>query len=135
MAANGDMPAAFSAVHPRFRVPHRAELAAGAVVASVAAVLDVRSAIGFSSFAVLVYYAIANAAAWTLPRAERRWPRALAAAGLLGCLTLAFTLPLSSVTAGAAVLGVGVIVHRARGRSVRRARPAPLPSAKDEPRR
>jgi APA family basic amino acid/polyamine antiporter len=32
----------------------------------VAAVVDVRGAIGFSSFAVLLYYAIANASAWTL---------------------------------------------------------------------
>ena len=31
------------------------------------ATADVRSAIGFSSFAVLTYYAVANASAWTLP--------------------------------------------------------------------
>ncbi|MCY4087715.1 MAG: amino acid permease [Actinomycetia bacterium] len=31
MAAGGDLPAQFSAVHPRFRAPHRAQLAVGAV--------------------------------------------------------------------------------------------------------
>ena len=35
---------------------------------------DLRGAIGFSSFAVLTYYAIANAAAWTLPPHQRRGP-------------------------------------------------------------
>jgi APA family basic amino acid/polyamine antiporter len=119
MAANGDLPPFFSAVHPRHRVPHRAELAAGAIVATVTAVADLRSAIGFSSFAVLAYYAIANAAAWTLAPEQRRWPRTLAGGGVLGCLALAVTLPSSSAVAGAAVLGAGVLVHRVRQARVR----------------
>ena len=41
-------------------MPHRAELAVGAVVAVLAATVDMRGAIGFSSFGVLAYYAIAN---------------------------------------------------------------------------
>jgi basic amino acid/polyamine antiporter, APA family len=116
MAANHDLPVFLSAVHPRYRVPHRAELVVGGIVASVAAVADVRSAIGFSSFAVLTYYAIANAAAWTLGPEERRWPRALAAFGLLGCLALAFTLPVASVTGGGGILSLGAIVHAVRRR-------------------
>src|SRR5690606_6985339 len=100
MAANGDLPASLSAVHPRHRVPHHAELCVGLVTVAVVAVADLRAAIGFSSFAVLTYYAIANAAAWTLGEHERRWPRALAGLGLLGCATLALTLPVGSVAAG-----------------------------------
>lgn len=114
MAANHDLPAFLSAVHPRFRVPHRAEVAVGGIVATLAALADIRSAIGFSSFAVLVYYAIANASAWTLQREQRRWPRALAAVGLLGCLALAFTLPLPAMIGGGAVLGVGALVYAIR---------------------
>ncbi|MEU9983906.1 APC family permease [Streptomyces sp. NPDC050856] len=68
MARDGHLPRTLAAVHPRFRVPHHAETAVGAVVAVVAATADVREAIGFSSFGVLVYYAIANASAWTLTR-------------------------------------------------------------------
>jgi len=99
-----------SAIHPRYRVPHRAELAVGAVVATVAALADVRSAIGFSSFAVLIYYSIANAAAWTLAPEQRRSSRGLSVVGLIGCVLLAFTLPLPSLLWGAAVLGAGAIV-------------------------
>ena len=120
MAANRDLPHALAAVHPRYRVPHRAELAIGALVVAVVLVADVRGAIGFSSFAVLVYYAVANASALTLARGERRRPRALAAFGVLGCVVLAVTLPLGSVLAGAAVLAVGAAGYAAR-RATRRA--------------
>jgi APA family basic amino acid/polyamine antiporter len=116
MAADGELPRWLAAVHPVQKVPHRADLAVGALVIVLVAVTDVRHAIGFSSFCVLVYYAIANAAAWTLPPDDRRWPRALAAAGLLGCVTLAATLPAASVAWGSAVLLVGagswIVRHR-----------------------
>ena len=75
MARDHHLPNVLAAVHPRFAVPHRAELAVGAVVAVLAATVDIRGAIGFSSFGVLVYYAIANDAAWTLSPAEGQ-PRA-----------------------------------------------------------
>ncbi|MGH9271276.1 MAG: amino acid permease, partial [Ilumatobacteraceae bacterium] len=72
-------------------------------------VTDLRGAIGFSSFAVLTYYAITNAAALTLPTAARRWPRPLATVGLAGCVLLAVTLPTASTAAGAAVLALGAV--------------------------
>ncbi|MEH3139136.1 MAG: APC family permease [Mycobacterium kyogaense] len=105
MARDHHLPHALAAVHPRHSTPHRAELAVGAVVAVVTALVDVRGAIGFSSFGVLLYYAIANASAFTLGR------RVVPAIGLIGCLTLAFTLPLSSVTAGAMVVAVGMATY------------------------
>lgn len=111
MARDGHLPKALAAVHPRYQVPHHAELAVGAVVAVVAATADVRGAIGFSSFAVLAYYAIANASAWTLGTTRVRF---LAAAGLAGCLLLAFALPVSSVLAGAAVLAAGAVLYAVR---------------------
>jgi len=114
MAAQGDLPRWLAAVHPRYQVPHRAELAVGALVGAALLVADVRGAIGFSSFAVLVYYAITNAAALTLPAAQRRWRRGLAAVGLVGCVTLAATLPWRSVAAGAAVLGLGAAIYAVR---------------------
>lgn len=110
MARDGHLPAPLAAVHPRFCVPHRAEITVGVIVAAVAALADVRAAIGFSSFAVLVYYAIANASAWTLPPRRGR-ERLIPALGLAGCLGLAVCLPLGSVLAGAAVLAAGAVVY------------------------
>ncbi|WUH99308.1 APC family permease [Spirillospora sp. NBC_00431] len=114
MARDRHLPHTLAAVHPRHKVPHRAELAVGAIVAILAATLDVRGAIGFSSFGVLAYYAIANASAWTLTPTEGRPPRLIPITGLLGCLTLAFALPLSSVTTGAAVLALGAALYALR---------------------
>ncbi|WP_169982748.1 APC family permease [Microbispora sp. H10836] len=114
MARDRHLPHVLAAVHPRFRVPHHAELAVGAVVAVLAATADLRGAIGFSSFGVLVYYAIANAAAWTLGPEEGRPPRVVPILGLAGCLVLAFALPLSSVVSGAAVLAAGAVVYAVR---------------------
>lgn len=113
MAANGDLPRPLAAVHERYQVPHRAELAAGVVVTVVAALVDVRTAIGFSSFCVLVYYAIANAAAVRMGRT------ALGTLGAIGCVVVAVMLPWTSVVAGAGVLATGAIVYTARAVSSR----------------
>ncbi|SEH50391.1 amino acid/polyamine/organocation transporter, APC superfamily [Mycolicibacterium rutilum] len=106
MARDRHLPHALAAVHPRFGSPHRAEVAVGVVVAAVAALVDVRGAIGFSSFAVLLYYAIANASAWTLGR------RTVPTLGFIGCLLLAALLPPASVVAGACVVLVGALAYR-----------------------
>ena len=111
MARDRHFPHALAAVHPRFGSPHRAEIAVGVVVAVVAAVADVRDAIGFSSFAVLLYYAIANASAWTL---GARAARVIPGLGLAGCLLLAFTLPLPSVIVGSGVVVIGVVAYGLR---------------------
>ncbi|OAH11556.1 APC family permease [Streptomyces jeddahensis] len=113
MARDRHLPGALAAVHPRFQVPHRAELAVGAVVAVLAATVDVRGAIGFSSFGVLVYYAIANVSACTLSSR-----RTLPVVGLVGCLLLAFSLPFTSVAAGVGVLAVGMVAYAVQRRSV-----------------
>jgi len=109
MARNADLPRGLAAVHPKFATPYRAELLQTAVVAAAVLAGDLTWAIGFSSFGVLVYYAIANAAAFTQPEPARRWPRWFNAFGAAGCLTLAATLPLPSMLAGAAVIAVGLI--------------------------
>ncbi|MGW1889317.1 APC family permease [Streptomyces sp. NPDC002004] len=115
MARDRHLPGALAAVHPRFRVPHHAELAVGVVVAALAATVDVRGAIGFSSFGVLAYYAVANASAWTLRSA---WTaRVVPVVGCAGCAALAFSLPVSSVVAGAVVLAAGATAYGVRRRS------------------
>jgi APA family basic amino acid/polyamine antiporter len=112
MARDRHLPGALDALHPRFGSPYRAEIAVGVVVAVLAATADVRGAIGFSSFAVLVYYAIANASAWTL--GARLIPRLTATVGLIGCVVLAFALPLAAVLAGVGVVAAGAAVYGMR---------------------
>ncbi|MDT4939394.1 MAG: basic amino acid/polyamine antiporter, family [Pseudonocardiales bacterium] len=108
MARHGDLPRWLAAVHPRYRVPHRAEIALAIAVIAIVLSADVRNVIGFSSFGVLVYYAIANLAAFTQPRSQRRYPAALNVLGVIGCVTLILALPSRSVLAGLIMFAVGI---------------------------
>nr|WP_246401063.1 APC family permease [Jiangella mangrovi] len=112
MASSGDLPRALAAVHARRRVPHRAELASAVVTVLFVLVGDLATTLAASAFAVLVYYAVANAAAWRLAAAERRWPRWLSAIGLVSCVLLALSLPWRTVAIGAAVLAVVMLLWR-----------------------
>lgn len=111
MAGNRELPAGLAAVHPRFKVPHRAEIVVGAIVATLAITTDLRAVIGFSSFSVLFYYSIANASAWTLDREQLLWPRLFSGAGFVGCLALALSLPVAAAGVGAGVLALGALIY------------------------
>jgi basic amino acid/polyamine antiporter, APA family len=114
MARESDLPRWLSAVHPRFGVPHRAELTLAVVVVVLVLTIDLRSAIGFSSFGVLLYYLVANLSA--LRQAQRRLPRWLFMAGAVGCVTLVVTLPPLAVVGGVAVLAAGLLYRLIRTR-------------------
>jgi basic amino acid/polyamine antiporter, APA family len=115
MARDRNLPPALAAVHPRYGVPHRAEVAVGLAVVVLVGTVDLRGAVGFSSFTVLTYYAIANASALTLPGPART--RLLPVLGLAGCVLLAVNLPWPSVATGAGVLAVGALTWALRHRS------------------
>jgi len=108
MAREQDLPTWLAAVHPRHRVPHHADVALAVAVVALIMVVDLRAAIGFSSFGVLLYYLTANIAAFTQDHEHRRFPRGLQVLGGTGCTVLVLTLPVSSVLVGAVVLGIGI---------------------------
>lgn len=114
MARERDLPQWLSAVHPRYRVPHRAEMVLAVVICSVISVADLREAIGFSSFGVLIYYLVANAAAFTQPAVDRRYPRALQVLGAGSCVALIATLPPLSVAIGIAMFAAGIVLRLIR---------------------
>ena len=121
MAREGDLPRWLASVHPRYRVPDHAEMAVAAAVTLLVLTTDLRGAIAFSSFGVLTYYAIANASAWTQRGDWRRWPRAVNAIGLVGCVTLVATLPVRAVAVGLAMFAAGLawrVIIRRRGGDV-----------------
>ncbi len=109
MARERDLPAVLATVDERRGVPQAAEAAVCAVVVLLVVAFDVRAVIGFSSFGVLVYYAVANAAAVTQDATHRRWPRGLHLFGIVGCLVLVVTLPWAAVAVGVCVFAVGVL--------------------------
>ncbi|MDQ0865523.1 APC family permease [Arthrobacter globiformis] len=108
MARERDLPGPLARVGGRHPVPVTAELAVAAVVVLLLLTTDVLTVVGFSSFGVLLYYAVTNAAAFTLKDRPRHAPKWLNAAGLAGCLVLAFTLPPASALGMAAVMAAGL---------------------------
>ena len=88
-------------------LPQRAEVAVAAIVLVLVLVVDLRGAVGFSSFGVLLYYAVTNASAFTV-RGRQRWQRVVPVVGLAGCLILVGSLPWVSVTAGMLVVALGI---------------------------
>ncbi|QFY12175.1 amino acid permease [Nonomuraea phyllanthi] len=116
MARERDLPGVLAAVDPARQAPRRAELVVGGAVIVLLLVADLREAIGFSSFGVLVYYGIANACALTLRPDEGAPPRPVPVLGLLLCALLAATLPLGSVLAGLAVFAAGLAIRLVRRR-------------------
>jgi basic amino acid/polyamine antiporter, APA family len=115
MASEGDLPRPMSAVHPTRRIPHVAEIVVGLAVVVAVVAGGLVAALSFSAFAVLLYYAVTNAAALRLSAAERRWPRWLAWAGLASCILLAASLPWPTIA-----LGVGALAVAMLGREVTR---------------
>lgn len=120
MARNDDVPRWLGSVHPKTRVPHRAEITLALAVCALVVAVDLRQAIGFSSFGVLLYYLVANVAAHTQDRPHRRYPRAVQVLGALGCATLVATVPVVSVIGGLTVLTGGVVYRSIRLRATRR---------------
>jgi APA family basic amino acid/polyamine antiporter len=113
MARDRHLPHPLALVAQPVGVPRHASAAVGAVVLVLVLTTDLRAAIGFSSFGVLLYYALANASAMTLSTAEGRPPRWLGPLGLAGCAVLAGSLPAGNVVAGSAVVAVGVVAYAA----------------------
>ncbi len=111
MARERDLPPALAFISTRTHAPVVAE-ATFAVLAIVGIlVLDPARLVGFSSCAVLVYYAIAHLSAFRQPVGERWLPRTLQVVGVAGCLLLAFTLPWQAIVFAAVVLGVGLVLR------------------------
>nr|WP_254924205.1 MULTISPECIES: APC family permease [unclassified Rhodococcus (in: high G+C Gram-positive bacteria)] len=108
MARHRDLPSYLAAVHPRYSVPHRAEITLAVIVCVLVLTVDLRDAIGFSSFGVLLYYLVANLSAFTQDAEHRRYPRALQVIGSIGCVVLIATLPMPSIVVGTVVVALGV---------------------------
>lgn len=114
MASAGDLPSRLGRIHPRFQVPHISESLAGALVILLILVADLRTAIGFSSFLVLIYYSVTNASSLSLRPEQRRWPAFLSVLGLFGCIAFAFSLPVSAVLSGLMILAIGFLYRSIR---------------------
>lgn len=118
MARRNDAPKPLSHIEPRSQSPQKAVLAVGTGIALISLVGDVRLTWSFSAFTVLVYYAITNLAALRLPAEARLYPRWISAAGLAGCLGLAFWVEPRVWMLGLGLIGAGLLGRAVLRRAV-----------------
>ena len=111
MASDRELPRLFEARN-RFGSPWLAEVLIAIGASALLLVGDLSSVIGFSSFSVLFYYAIAHLSALRQPVRERLLPQALPALGLALCLLLAFSVPGPAALVSVAILLAAVVARR-----------------------
>ncbi|MGE3284839.1 MAG: APC family permease [Pseudonocardia sp.] len=130
MARRGELPTSLAMLSAR-ETPWRADVAGGLVTIVIVLVAGPVAAIAVSACAVLVYYAVVNAAALRLP--ARRFPRWTSWLGLALCIGLAALLPQRQVLLTVAALAVGWLGCTVIGTvTARRARRAPQRAAPDD---
>lgn len=110
MASDGELPNAFAK-----RLPNGTPIFAELVVASMAIALvatgGIMLSLGISSFAVLLYYAITNFAAFRQPLAETKRSKLLNLLGLALCLLLAMSVPIEGLIAGTSILTLVMLLR------------------------
>lgn len=90
MGRRGDMPPAVAMLNQAGTTPTMAVIIMGVIVFGLVLIGNVHTTWSFSAFTVLMYYSLTNLSALRLPPQERLYPMAISAAGLVGCLGLAF---------------------------------------------
>lgn len=111
MGRRADMPAATARLNAAKTTPTVAVAAVGAATGAIALLGSLKLAWSLSAFTVLLYYAITNAAALRLRKGERLYHPAIAWAGLLGCLGLAFWVEWRAWLGGLALIALGFLVR------------------------
>jgi len=117
MARNGDLPASLSAINPRFCTPGPAIGITGACMIAAILLADLPLVVSVSTFAMLIFYGIANIAALRLPSEHRRYPSFVPAIGLLTCAGLAVFLSPTAWLIGIAGLAAGIALYVLRKRT------------------
>ena len=118
MGRESDLPSGLSRLGAG-QNPWRSVVFVGVISILVAAFAPFYVAVAVSSFGTLLYYVVANLSALRLSKEQRMFPRVLAVAGLVGCLTLAFALAPEDWGVGLAILFVGIVFRILRLRVIR----------------
>lgn len=113
MGRRGDMPRGTANLNV-------AIIAVGILIALLALSGSLRATWSFSTFTVLIYYAITNLAALQLTDEDRLYSKWWSRGGLLACLSLAFSIEPTMWLTGSGVLLVGLLWHWTRRRATAR---------------
>lgn len=111
MGRRRDLPAFFEKTNSRSAVPVISVLFTGAVILTLVVMGNLPQIAATASFTILLYYSVANLAAWRLPKEQRRFPRAVQVIGLVFCISMALALDWQVILTGLVVLLIGFILR------------------------
>ncbi len=111
MGRRGDLPKRFSKVSSRNQVPVYGVFLSTLIILLTVWLGELTFITQTASFSILIYYGITNLAALKLKNKERFLPRWISWAGLILCISMAFSLPLKSILTGAIVLIFGHLLR------------------------
>lgn len=111
MARNNEFPSLFCRIHPAFNTPHYAIWVPGMVMILAILMADLTLVVSVSTFAMLIYYLVANLAALRLNEHHRRYPVYVPAVGALSCIALAVFLSRESWIIGLVGIALGGLFY------------------------
>jgi len=112
MARNNDVPKFLCSIHSKFKTPYYAVAVTGSLMILAIIFTDFTRIVKVSSFAVLLYYSLANLAAIKLSRRNEHFS-IISSVGLLSCLGLLAFLTVDSWIIGTIGVAIGVIFYQA----------------------
>lgn len=111
MARNDDMPKFLCSLHPKFKTPYYAVAVTGSLMIFAIIFADFTRIVAVSSFAVLLYYSLANLAAIRLSRRRNHFS-IISSVGLLSCLGLLAFLTVDSWIIGTIGIAIGIVFYQ-----------------------
>jgi APA family basic amino acid/polyamine antiporter len=109
MARNNDLPQFLSRISPRFSTPHYAIWITGLFMVAAVLFADLILVVAVSTFAMLIFYFIANIVALRLPRKYRLYPPVVPVIGAVTCAGLVAFLSINPWIIGIIGLTMGIV--------------------------
>jgi basic amino acid/polyamine antiporter, APA family len=110
MGRKRDLPSLFSRIHNLTSVPHIGILFTSSIILLLTILGSFEFVVRAATFTILLYYGITNLAAIKQPVSQQLYGKVVPVLGLLGCVAMAFSLPLVVMLSGITLLIVGLIV-------------------------
>jgi APA family basic amino acid/polyamine antiporter len=111
MSRKGDLPAFLNRIHPHFNTPHYAIWISGACMIAAILLADLTLVVAVGTFAMLVFYLIADIAAFRIPSDYQQYPHIVPVIGAVSCIALIGFLTTNSWIIGCIGLAIGIVYY------------------------
>lgn len=111
MGRRNDLPSFLNSIHNKTHVPHIGIIITGIFILLITLLGSFEFVVRAATFTILLYYSITNMAALKQPSGEQLYGKYISVLGLLGCLAMSVSLPITVIVSGLVLLLVGFVVR------------------------